>query len=63
MQTITRTAGVHQVETWHGIKDGWVRVGRPMSKEEALLLCKWASTVRPNYNHKVRINPIELFPC
>ena len=65
MQTYANYAkpGVHQVQTYRGIKRGWANVGRPISKEEALQLCKWASTVSPNFNHRVRINPIELFPC
>ena len=62
MQTYANYAkpGVHQVQTYRGIKRGWANVGRPISKEEALQLCKWASTVSPNFNHRVRINPIEL---
>ena len=57
------TAGVHQLQTYRGIKNGWVNDGRPMSKAEAIQLSKWAATVLPNYIHKVRVNPIELFPC
>ena len=52
----------HQVKTWRGISAGWVTVGRPKTKEEALLLCAFVNRVQNNYSHKVDVLPVELFP-
>tara|TARA_R100001594_G_scaffold31240_1_gene58233 strand:- start:373 stop:561 length:189 start_codon:yes stop_codon:yes gene_type:complete len=60
MQTYAQP-GIHQVQTYRGIKKGWLNIGRPRSKEEAIQLCKWEAKAQPNYNYRVQQNPLELF--
>ncbi len=52
----------YQTQTYRGCAQGWVNVGRPKDKDDALALVKYINRVQHTFIHRIHVLPVELFP-